>query len=375
MTAARDDQGRRHTLLDAALAGVFLLVGLYEVLVEPLAEDVVQGPLWANLLAVVAGTVPLAWRRRAPFWVSLAVFGSIGVRALGDQPLELYPPAIAGLVATYTVASYAPLRDALLAAAFAGLCLSVAVVNGSGTDATPDPLASAVLYGSVWLIGRVVGLRNERARELHEARDQHALEAVAAERARIAREMHDAVSHSLAAIVMQSAGAQNVLDSDPERARASLASIETAARRGLVEMRKLLGLLGETEAGLTPQPGLGGLDELVGSVRDTGLRVDLVVTGEQRAVPGSVDVSAYRIVQESLTNVMKHAGAASVRVEVRYEREELAVEVVDDGVGDAGSDGRGRGLAGMQERAQLLGGSLDAGPTGHGFRVAARLPL
>ena len=377
MTAAGDDHARRNALLDAALAAVFLLVGLYELFVEPLAEDVVEGPMWLNVFAVVAGTVPLAWRRRAPFWVSLAVFGSIGVRALFDQPLELYPPAIAGLVATYTVASYAPLRDALLAAAFAGLCLSVAVVNGSGTDATPDPLASAVLYGSVWLIGRVVGLRNERARELHAARDQHALEAVAAERARIAREMHDAVSHSLAAIVMQSSGAQNVLASDPDRAAASLASIETAARRGLAEMRKLLGLLGETEADLAPQPGLDRLEELVASVRDTGLPVELAVVGEKRPVPGSVDVSAYRIVQESLTNVMKHARATTVRVEVRFEQEELAVEVVDDGAGGRTTSGTGggRGLTGMRERAHLLGGRLEAGETGTGFRVAARLPL
>ena len=381
-TADTDDQprSRRGALLDGAVAAGLWLVGLYEVLLDPLAEDVVGGPLWLNLLAVTAGTVPLAWGRRWPFWVSLVIFGSIGARALGSEPLELYAPPIAALVATYTVASYAPLRDALLAAVFAALSLSLAVVNGSGTDAAPDPLASAILYGSVWLVGRVVGVRNERARQLHEDRDRHAAEAVAEERARIAREMHDAVSHSLAAIVMQSAGAQNIIDRDPERARASLASIEATGRRGLVEMRKMLGLLGETdsEAALVPQPGLDGLEELVASVRDSGLRVDLRVEGERRPVPGSVDVSAYRIVQESLTNVMKHAGARSVQVLVDYRPETLTVQVVDDGVGPGaggGADGPGRGLAGMRERVQLLGGSLEAGATGTGFGVSARLPL
>ena len=380
MTAAGTGLPRRSALLDAALAAGFWLVGLYELLAEPLAEDVVGGPLWLDLLAVTAGTVPLAFRRRWPFWVSIVIFGSIGARALGAEPLELYPPAIAGLVATYTVASYAPLRDAVLAAAFAALSLSLAVVNGSGTDAAPDPLASAILYGSVWLVGRVVGVRNERARQLHEDRDRHAAEAVAEERARIAREMHDAVSHSLAAIVMQSAGAQNIIDTDPDRARASLASIEATGRRGLVEMRRMLGLLGDADpdASLVPQPGLDRLEELVASVRDGGLQVDLRVEGERRPVQGSVDVSAYRIVQESLTNVMKHAKARSVQVLVGYQPEALTVRVVDDGTGPpdgGGTDGAGRGLAGMRERVQLLGGSLETGATGSGFQVSARLPL
>lgn len=378
MTAAGGDDRPRSALLDAALAAGLWLVGLYELLVEPLAEDVVGGPLWLNLLAVTAGTVPLAWRRRWPFWVSLAIFGSIGARALGTEPLELYGPPIAALVATFTVASYASLRDALLAAAFAALSLSLAVVNGSGTDAAPDPLASAILYGSVWLVGRVVGVRNERARQLHEDRDRHAAEAVAEERARIAREMHDAVSHSLAAIVMQSAGAQNIIDSDPARAKASLASIEATGRRGLAEMRKLLGLLADAdpEAALAPQPGLDRLEELVASVRASGLTVDLRVHGERRPVPGSADVSAYRVVQESLTNVMKHAGARSVQVLVDYHPEALTVQVVDDGTGPVSAGAAdGRGLVGMRERVHLLGGTLETGATGSGFRVSARLPL
>jgi signal transduction histidine kinase len=368
---------RRALLLDAALASAFFLVGVYEVLVDPLAEDVVGGPVWLDLLAVAAVTWPLAWRRRAPFWVALAVGAAMAARALAAEPLEVYPTSLALLVATYTVASYAPLREALVSAGFGALALSVAVVQGSGTDAAPDPLASAILYGTVWLVGRVVGVRHQRARELHQARDAHAAEAVAAERDRIAREMHDAVSHSLAAIVMQSGGALHVLADDPERARASLASIEKTAREGLAEMRRMLGLLGEGEAALAPQPGLDRLGELVGAVRAAGLNVETSVVGEPRALSPAVDVSAYRLVQESLTNVMKHAGASWVRVLLAHEADHLGIEILDDGRGPDGEGGAGRGLPGMRERVAVLGGSFEAGPRrpGPGFRVAARLPL
>jgi signal transduction histidine kinase len=367
----------RSLLLDAAIAVGFWVVACYEVLVEPLAEDVVLGPTWLNLLAVTAGTLPLAWRRRAPFWVSIILYGVLAGRALAaEDPLEIYATFLALLVATYTVASYAPLRDAVLSAAFSALALSVAVVQGSDTDAAPDPLASAVLFGTVWLVGRVVGVRNERARALHAARDQHAAEAVAAERERIAREMHDVVSHSLAAIVMQAGGARNVLSTDPDRAAASLTSIEDTARRGLTEMRRLLGLLGEGGAELGPQPGVERLDELVSELRGAGLDVTLECRGEPRRVPAAVDVSAYRIVQEALTNVMKHAGECRAGVVLDWTDEScLRIAVADDGAGPGAAEAAGgRGLVGMRERAHVLGGTFEAGPTHPGFRVEAGLP-
>ena len=197
------------------------------------------------------------------------------------------------------------------------------------------------------------------------------------ERARIAREMHDVVSHSLAAIVMQSGGAANVLDSDPDRARQSLATIEATARRGLEEMRRMLGLLGDTEVELAPQPGLSRIDDLLSTARSAGLDVECRVAGDGPPLPAAVDVSAFRIVQESLTNVMKHAGVGRVEIEVRREPDHLAIDVVDDGRTVEDEPGVGRGLAGMRERAEVLGGTLDAGPRvdGPGFRVAARLPL
>jgi signal transduction histidine kinase len=366
----------RSLLLDVAIAVGLAAVGWYAVLVEPLAEDVVEGPTWLNLVAVTAGTLPLAVRRHAPFAVALVVYAVLAGRALAAEPLELYPTFLAALIATYTVASYAPLRDALLSAGFSALAISVLVVQGSGGDATPDPLASAILFGTVWLVGRVVGVRNERARQLHEARDQHAAEAVSAERERIARELHDSVSHSLAAIVMQSGGARNVIATDPDRAAASLASIEQTARRGLDEMRRMLGLMGRSEADLAPQPGIEAIGELVVGLREGGLDVALETTGVPDELPAAVDVSAYRIVQEALTNVMKHAGPCRATVRVAVTEGEVEIEVRDDGRGaTADAAGDGRGLAGMRERAQVLGGSVEAGPSGDGFRVRARLPL
>jgi signal transduction histidine kinase len=366
-------------LVDALVAAAFCAVGLFEVLVRPLAEDVVEGPVALNVVAVLLGTLPLAVRRRAPLGVSLLMYGVLAGRALAAEPLEIYATFLALLVATYTVASYAPLRDALLSAAVSVLALAVAVVQGSGTAAAPDPLASLVLFGTVWLVGRVVGVRNERAAALLHARDEHAAEAVAEERARIAREMHDVVSHSLAAIVMQSQGARNVLDSDPERAKDSLGAIERSARQGLDEMRRLLGLLGEEDEGERgPQPGLARLDDLVGDVRAAGLRVDCRVDGEPRDLPPAVDVSAYRVLQEALTNVMKHARAHTVEVGVRYLPDGLELEVTDDGPGSAPTSPEGgRGLVGMRERVRVLGGSVVAGPRDAepGFRVLARLPV
>jgi signal transduction histidine kinase len=369
-------------LLDAVVAAAFCVVGLVEVLGRPLAEDVVEGPVALNVVTVLLGTLPLAVRRRAPLGVSLVLYGVLAGRALAADPLELYATYLALLVATYTVASYAPLRDALLSAAVSVLALAVAVVQGSGTDAAPDPVASLVLFGTVWLVGRVVGVRNERAAALLHARDEHAAEAVAAERARIAREMHDVVSHSLAAIVMQSSGARNVLDRDPDRVRDSLGAIERSARQGLEEMRRLLGLLGEEDEGsLQPQPGLARLDDLVADVRATGPDVTLQVHGEVSDLPPAVDVSAYRVLQEALTNVMKHAHAAHVRVDVRRLGDCLELEVVDDGTAEPDElgalAGSGRGLVGMRERVRVLGGSVETGSRepGPGFRVAARIPV
>src|SRR6476469_9829688 len=366
----------RPCLLDVLIAVGLWLVCLFNVVVQPFEGDLVGGPVWLDVAAVTVGTLPLAWRRRWPLAVSLLVFAARAARALVSEPLEIYPTYIALLVAAYSVAAFASLRDALLSAGFAALAYTIASTNGSGTESAPEPVAFSILCGIVFSVGRAVAMAADRMRRVHEERDRHAAEAVAAERDRIARELHDVVSHSLAAIVMQSGGAQNVIDQDPARAKAALGQIEGSARRGLDEMRRLLGMLGEDDASLAPQPGLADLPALVEEVRAIGVDVVARVEVDPSTLPAAVDVSAYRIVQEALTNVMKHAGACRAEVDVRRDGVELAVTVSDDGTPAGTGAGAGRGLPGMKERARLLGGSVSAGPLpGQGFRVSGRLPL
>jgi signal transduction histidine kinase len=206
--------------------------------------------------------------------------------------------------------------------------------------------------------------------------------AVGEERARIARELHDVVAHSVGAMVAQAQGAGRVLDRDPERAREALAAIERTGRNALDEMRRSLGVLRRTDADapLAPQPGMDGLGALVAQARDSGLEVELVTEGEPAPLPAGVDLSAYRIVQEALTNTLKHAGPVRARVAVRYAGDELELEITDDGAPGPpraqAVNGDGQGLLGMRERVALYGGELEAAhrPEG-GFVVRASLPL
>ena len=201
--------------------------------------------------------------------------------------------------------------------------------------------------------------------------------AAAEERARIARELHDVVAHSVSVMVVQAQAADRVLEGDEPAARELLGSIETTGRQALSELRRLLGLLRRFEAAdLAPQPSLRHLDGLVAQVRDAGLPVELVVHGEPPPLPPGVDLSAYRIVQEGLTNALKHAGRAHARVVVRYTPGEIQLEVADDGAGNGVGAAAGHGLAGMRERVAMYGGELESGPgaTG-GYVLRARLPV
>jgi signal transduction histidine kinase len=374
----------RPPLTDVAIALGLFAIGVVEVLGPRLGEDVVQGSTALNLVAVALTTLPLAVRRRWPFLVALVIFGAFAGRALADDPLEIYPPQIALLFAVWSVALHATLREAVVAFGALVLALAVAADRGTGGDATPELVPAIILGGGVWAVARVARTRHERALAVERGAEERAAAAAAEERARLARELHDAVSHSLASIVMQAGGAQDVLRSDPDRAGAALGSIERTAREGLGEMRRLLGLLGRSEgddaAPRDPQPGLARLDELVRGARSAGLDVDAEIVGPARPLPPAVDLSAYRIVQEALTNAMKHGGRCRATVTVRYGDEAIDVEVADDGRGadaPASARGAGRGLAGMRERVGVLGGRFDAGPGdgGRGFRVSARLPV
>lgn len=372
-------------MADAALALLLFAIGLWEVLGASLADDVVQGPLALNLVAVTLMTLPLAARRSAPLAVAAAVFATIALRALAAEPLEILPSFLAALVAVYSVAAYSTKWRSLLGLALAVGAIEIAAAKGSGGDASPDPVVAPIFLGAVWAVGRVAASRHagaraieRRAAERDRRREAEARAAVAAERRRIARELHDAVSHSLAMIAMQAGGAQGILRRQPERAEESLQSIERAAREGLTEMRRLLGLMGDDrDPELSPQPEIARVQTLIEAARAAGLDVSFTSEGEPRPVAPAIDLSAYRIVQEALTNAAKHAGRCRAAVVLRWEQRTLELEITNDGTRPRQKEpATGRGLIGMRERAALVGGELETGRRENGdYRVWARLPL
>jgi signal transduction histidine kinase len=253
---------------------------------------------------------------------------------------------------------------------------------------------SGLLWGGIVITGAALagfGLRDRRqhvrqlaelAHQLELARDENARTAVAGERARIARELHDVVAHSVSVIVVQAGAAEEVLAAAPARARESLRSVQDTGRQALVELRRLLGVLrtDDSEAALAPQPGLDQVGALAAHVREVGVAVDLRVDGERDGIPAGVDLAAYRIVQEALTNVLKHASASHAAVRVGYRPDVIELEILDDGHGDGangyGANSTGHGLIGMRERASLYGGVVEARPRPEGgFAVRARLPV
>ena len=260
------------------------------------------------------------------------------------------------------------------------------VTLGSFFNSSGNPRPAAWLaFAIAWLVGRdlrrrrqhVVGLA-DRAEQLEREREEEARRAVAEERARIARELHDVIAHGVSVIVVQAQAGPHLVD-DPERVRGVFRSIESSARDALVELRRLLGILraGDEELAIGPQPGLASLEALVEQLRTSGLPVELRIEGERVRLPAGIDLSAYRIVQEALTNVVKHAGGAAAEVVIRYARGELELDIFDDGRGGPVSvNGSGHGLIGMRERAALYGGTLEVGPReSGGYAVHARLPL
>jgi signal transduction histidine kinase len=335
-------------------------------------------------------TLPLALRRRFPGTVLALVVAS----GLADIALFLPPffvgPAI--LVAVYSVAAYGRRWVSLAGLAVAELGLAAVLLTRF-----EEPLAWLVwvqfagIFGAAWLLGlfahnyRAHAARlEERTAELERAREALARQAVVEERLRLARELHDVIAHAMSVIAVQSGVGAHVADSRPEEVGKALAAIEATSRAALTELRRLLGVLrqdDEPQASLTPAPGLANLEGLLAEVAKAGLAVRLRVEGRPAPLPAGLELSAYRIIQEALTNVVKHAGPAHAQVTIRYRDHGVAVEVIDDGRGVAavaadGRRGTGHGLIGMAERVAVFGGDLEVGPRpGGGFRVVARLPL
>jgi signal transduction histidine kinase len=352
-----------------------------------IGSEAIAGPPWLLALLPLLLGAPLVLRRRAPLLMWTAIWAGIALLSL------LTHNSLRGLAFTFVLfaAAYSLGAHASFRRAVAGLILIaplVAVISRRGE------LALAFTHGeqggqaavalsflqllAVWLAGVFVRTRGQAASLAARsvALQRQAEQATAVERARIARELHDIVAHHLSVIVLQAAGAR----ASGKPAGAPLEKIENSARQALAETRRLLGVLRDPdeETGLAPQPGIGDLDALAASVRAAGVPVNLVIDCDRAALPAAMDVSVYRIVQEALTNVLKHAGPARADVAIGCADDTVTIEITDNGTGEPGNQALagGHGLAGMRERAGVFGGQLAAGPRpGGGFAVRARLPL
>lgn len=341
-------------------------------------------------LMVVAFTLPLAMRRRAPVIVAAAVAGAILVQVLFVAPeLPLLPGLLPLAITNYSAATWGRTRWRLAGLAAVVAAEAVLIVRIPEEHSSGEILFSAFVIAGTWLLGDLARSRHrraehfaERARRLEDERDDWAFVAVAAERARIARELHDVVAHTVSLMGVQAGAARILLDDDPDQARAALRQIEVSARESVDELQRLLSVVRDAEAvpALEPQPDLDQLEGLAARVRAAGLHVELEVEPVPHTVPSGVALAAYRIVQEALTNTLKHADAARARVRLAYDSaaDALEIQVSDDGRGAAAAANghHGRGLIGMRERTALYGGTLQAGPLpAGGFSVTARLPL
>jgi signal transduction histidine kinase len=331
-----------------------------------LAESSTGDSTLVTILGILAGLVQggaLWWRRSHPVTVmAITLAGGLIIWAMAPEALFPY----AGLVAIGSLAAGRPPRVSLPALA---LLLGLTALNYFTTPSAGDATFAMAFPVVAWALGEAT--RNRRVAIAEESR-----RATGDEQARIARELHDVIAHSVSVIVVQAAAADDVFDERPDQARAALRSIESAGREALAELRLLLGAVRPDGESTRPQPGLDRLDELAEQLRAAGLEVVLQREGEGPLPPG-IELSAYRIAQEALTNTLRHAGASRAEVTVCTGDGTIELDVVDDGRAPVrASDGAGRGIAGMRERAAMLGGTLEAGPRPEGgFRVHASLPL
>lgn len=411
------DETHRVAIDAAAAAFLALLVVPISIGVTGQSVGGLSG-LWG--LALV---MPLAWRRSRPAASAAAVFSVALLHFLTGEYL-LFPADLTVLVALYSVTVHGPVwayRTAISGALVGSFLLGAAMVLSTGLGDTSGAVFStfalSLMSLSVFAFALVRRSRRERidtlvdrARRLEIERDQQAQLATSAERTRIAREMHDIVAHSLSVIIAQADGGRYAADQEPAAATRSLATIAETGRAALADMRRLLGVLrpdaaqdvtldagpgapGASGAGgaanggsalaapvadLTPQPAVGDIEQLLEQVRSSGVRVSLVRMGTARRLPPGTGLTVYRICQESLTNVLKHAGpSATATVLLQWTPASLVLQVSDDGRGAAAeSDGAGQGVVGMRERAAMLGGTLTVGPRpGGGYRVRAEIPL
>jgi len=347
------------------------------------------GPVAAHAVFLLLCTVPLCWRFRAPATVAIMVTAASAAWILtmfnwADQPP--FEPGLAIIVALFALASRADGRPLWIGAVVSGVpVITGEIFGGVAGQGIGNVFPAVLLFVLTFIMGRIVhahrrhasGQQN-RAERLERDQEARAAQAVAAERTRIARELHDVIAHSLSVIVVQAAAERRVLPAGQQSTAETLDSIEQNGRQAMTELRRLLGLLrkGDGALPLAPQPGLDGIADLVAQAREAGVEVAVLTDGDLTAIPRGVDLSAYRIVQESLTNVLKHAQARNVEVLLRGRGRCVEIDVTDDGTAVPAPGDGGLGLIGMRERVAVYGGTVEAGHLDRGgFQVRAMLPF
>jgi signal transduction histidine kinase len=375
---------RRYWFDALILAGVG--VGLAEVTLTQNNVDGPLGPLWFDILAMLAISLPLFARRRFPFGAPAAV----GVAIAGSSFVDgrVVPNGLITIL--FAIASFVFMgivrdRSQALAGLAVGIGVSAIVAHNDPRGGVGNFVFVSIFFSIVWAVSFLLSRKfreadeaRERAARAEREREERARMAVSDERARIARELHDVVGHSVSVMTVQASAARRLLDPDQKKEREALLVVEQTGREALAEMRRMVGVLRRPEEApaLAPQPSLEYLDKLIEHARETGLPVELRIEGKPVQLPAGVDLTAYRLVQEGLTNAVKHARAEHAEVLVRYGDGHVELEVTDDGRGDGDGDKGGHGLVGMRERVSVYGGELEAGPRAEGgYRLRARLPV
>jgi signal transduction histidine kinase len=390
--------GRDHPLVSDALIALALFgFGLLTAIAQPdrgVDESKLSDPNAFGFVLVALGTLPLVSRRRRPIVVFVVIWAATMVYSWLAFPGG--GPIAGALFGLYAVAAHAERRRDAVYTLLAALLSSMLLPLFHAADATwGDLIGVYALLIASWVLGDNMRVRRanvaaveERAARLERERDAEAQRAVLQERTRIARELHDVVAHSMSVMVVQAGAARRTLARDPDRATEALTHIERTGRSAMEEMRRLVGVLRQDadevgrapdeSAARLPQPGIAQVPQLIDQCREAGLPVSLEVEGPERSLASGVELVVYRVVQEALTNTMKHAGPARADVVLRYGDDAVTLVVCDDGRGASAAPGpvSGHGLAGMRERVALYGGSIDAGPqAGGGFRVWAEVPV
>ena len=354
--------------LDPLLAALLTVLGQAEVW----SGAVIGGPRSAVAALIAASTVAVAFRRRAPLTVVVVCFGSLAAQSLiGVDANSAFAPFIAAFFAIGSAAYYA--RRPVLALIVAICLIWPAILVDKGLSPS-DLLYAAVLIGLAWSVGWAFAVGRLRA----QLAEHQANAAAAQERVQIARELHDVIAHSISVMTLHAGGVRRLLQPGQQEERAALEIVEQTGQHALAELQRVLGALRTpADRPLEVQPGLQRVDELLESARATGMATQLEVEGEPHPLPAGIDLSMYRITQEALTNVLKHARATQVEVRIRYGDGAVRVLVTDDGVPPSPTERHlGHGLLGMRERTALYGGTLEAGPLpGRGFQVAAMIPV